>query len=119
MDEKTKQRRQALGYDLEEGDASLETEPTSKTIPGWVFGYSGLVSFIIGIIGMISEIQTEEMKILMLYFSLSFFLAPALLIYPVFRVLTGEGKKELAAILSALFGIYVQSSVKDKIKKWS
>ena len=116
MDEKTRKRRQALGYDLEEGDASLETEHTSKSIPGWVFGYSGLASFIIGIIGMLSEIHSEEVKILMLYFSLSFFLAPALLIYPIFRVLTGEGKKELAVILSALFGFYVQSSVKDKIK---
>jgi hypothetical protein len=65
------------------------------------------------------ELSNDNYKLLALYFSLSFLVAPAVLIYPVFRYILGDGKAELSAILSALFGYYVQSSVKKKMDKWS
>ena len=119
MDRKTRQMRKALGYDVEEDETSLQELTPINKIPAWVFGYSALASFIIGIIGMGVELSNDEYKYLLLYFSLSFFLAPALLIYPVFRYVLGEGRTGIAAILSALFGYYFQSSIKKKMDKWS
>ena len=119
MDRKTRQMRKALGYDVKEDEMSLEEFTPGTKIPAWVFGYSALASFIVGIIGMGVELSYNEYKYLLLYFSLSFFLAPALLIYPVIRYTLGEGKTGIAAILSALFGYYVQSSIKKKMDKWS
>ncbi len=119
MDRKTRQMRKALGYDVEEDETSLEELTHENKIPAWVFGYSALTSFIVGIIGMGVELSNDEYKYLLLYFSLSFFLAPALLIYPVLRYALGEGKTGIAAFLSALFGYYVQSSIKKKMDKWS
>ena len=108
-----------LGYDVDEEEAYLEELTPENKIPAWVFGYSALTSFIIGIIGMGVELSNDEYKVLLLYFSLSFFLAPALLIYPVFRYVLGEGRAGITAILSALFGYYFQSSIKKKMDKWS
>ena len=117
MDKKNRQMRKALGYDVDEDDKSSEEITPDTKMPAWVFGYSALASFIMGIIGMGVELSNDEYKYLLLYFSLSFFLAPALLIYPVFRYVLGEGKTEISAILSAIFGYYVQSSIKKKMDK--
>lgn len=120
MDKKTRQMRNALGYnDVEENDLSSEEFTSDSKVPAWVFGYSALALFIIGIVGMGVELSNDDFKILFLYFSLSFFLAPAILVYPVFRFFLGEGKTEISTILSALFGNYVQSSIKKRIDKWS
>ena len=108
-----------LDYDVKEDEIPLEELTPENRIPAWVFGYSALASFIIGIIGMGVELSNDELKYLLFYFSLSFLLAPALLIYPVFRYALGEGKEGIAAFLSALFGFYVQSSIKKKMDKWS
>lgn len=115
MDNKTRQMRQALGYDTDE--AQVQEAPGRK-IPGSLFGYSSLFLFVAGIIGMVVELSTDQnARLFMLFFSLSFFFAPALLIYPVIRMLLGDGKTGLAAFLSTLFGLYVQSSVKKKLDK--
>lgn len=119
MDRKTRQMRKALGYDIEEDETSSAELTPETNIPAWVFGYSALASFIIGIIGMGVELSNDEDKYLLLYFSLSSLLAPALLVYPVFRYVLGEGKTGISAILSALFGYYVHSSIKKKMDKWS
>ena len=119
MDKRTKQMRKELGYEVDEDDISSEKIASGTKLQAWVFGYSALTSFVIGIIGMGVELANDEYKYLLLYFSLSFFLAPALLIYPVFRFVLGEGKTEISAILSAIFGYYVQSSIKKKMDKWS
>ena len=117
MDRNTRQMRKALGYDVDEDEPSLEELTHDNKMPAWVFGYSALASFIIGIFGMGVELFNDEYKYLLLYFALSFFLAPVLLIYPVFRLVLGEGKAGIAAIASALFGYYVQSSIKKKMDK--
>ncbi len=119
MDKKTSQMRKALGYDSDEEVTNSQGQDMEQKIPSWVFGYSALASFIIGLIGMGVELSSEEQKYLLLYFSISIFLAPSLLIYPFIRILLGEGKPFLAAITSALFGGYVQSSIKKKMDKWS
>jgi hypothetical protein len=119
MDRKTRQMRKTLGYDVEEDETSLAESTHENRMPAWVFVYSALASFIIGVIGMGVELSNDEFKYLLLYFLLSFFLAPALLIYPVLRYALGEGKTGIAAFLSALFGYYVQSSIKKKMDKWS
>ncbi len=117
MDRKTKQKRKALGYDAEEDESSTEEPANQNKIPAWVFGYSALASFIIGIIGIGIELSNDHLNNILLFFSLSFFLAPALLIYPVFRYVLGEGKTGIAAFLSALFGYYIQSEIKKKMDK--
>lgn len=111
--------RNALGYDVDKDNLSSEEFTTENLVPAWISGYSALTLFIIGIVGMGVELSNDDFKALFLYFSLSFFLAPAVLIYPVFRFIFGEGKTGIAAILSAIFGYYVQSSVKKKMDKWS
>jgi len=111
--------RKALGYDVDEDGLSSEELTPDNKMPAWVFGYSALALFVIGIIGMGVELSNDEYKYLLLYFALSFFLAPAVLIYPVFRFILGEGKTEISAILSALFGYYIQSTIKKKMDKWS
>ena len=117
MDRKTKQKRKALGYDIEEGESPSEELANQNKIPAWVFGYSALASFIIGIIGMGIELSKDDINGVLLFFSLSFFLAPALLTYPVFRHVLGEGKTGTATFLSALFGYYIQSEIKKKMDK--
>lgn len=120
MDKKTRQMRKALGYDTDDGVTTQVQEVPDPKIPGSVFGYSALVSFIVGIICIGVELSTDQdVRLFMLYFSLSFLLAPALLIYPLIRMLLGDGKTGLAAFLSGLFGLYVQSSIKKKLDKWS
>lgn len=119
MDKKTIQTRKKLGYEISEEDSPAEKLALCTKIPSWVFGYSALASFVAGILGMAIELSDEEMKYLFLYFSLSFLLAPALLVYPIFRYVLGEGKTGLSAILSALFGYYFQSNIKKKMDKWS
>ncbi|NOX26884.1 MAG: hypothetical protein GXP21_01580 [Gammaproteobacteria bacterium] len=118
MDRKTIQTRKALGYEIDENELSSDQLAADGKIPGWVFGYSGLASFVVGAIGMGIELSNDDLKYLPLYFSLSFLLAPALLIYPVFRYIVGKGKTELSAILSVLFGLYIHSNVKKKMDKW-
>jgi hypothetical protein len=116
MDRKARQRRRELGYDAD--DDSLEEMSSNIKIPVWVFAYSSLASFILGLIGMGLEISSGNYSnYFLLYFSLSFFLAPSLFVYPVFRFILGEGKTEISAILATVFGYYVQSGIKKKIDK--
>ena len=113
MDKKTRQMRKELGY-----DDSLEEIHSDIKVAAWIFVCSSLISFAVGFIGMGIEIYNGNYSnYFLLYFSLSFFLAPALLVYPVFRFVLGEGKTEISAILSAIFGYYVQAGIKKKLNK--
>lgn len=116
MNEYRKQLRKDLGYDVDEQSTDAEVRPTNTAIPGRYFAYSAIAVFIGGVVGMATELDSEEIKYLLIYFSMSFFVAPALLIFPVIRLFIGEEKTGLAAFLSALFGYYVQSSVKKRMK---
>jgi len=73
MDRKTKQKRKALGYDVEEDEPSTEESINQNKIPAWVSGYSALASFIIGIIGISIELSNDHLDNILLFFSLSFF----------------------------------------------
>ena len=106
-----------LDYDIEENEISLEELMSETQTPASVFVFSALASFIIGIIGMGIALSDDDFDYIVLFFSLSFFLAPALIIYPVFRNVLGEEKTGIAVLLSALFGYYVQSSIKKKMDK--
>ena len=119
MDKKTRQMRKDLGYEIDVEDTFSDEHSVATNIPSWVFGYSALLLFVIGVIGMWVELSSKDSEYLTLYFSFSFFLAPAILIYPVFRFVLGEGKAGLSAILSAVFGYYIQSKVKKKMDDWS
>ena len=65
MDKNTKQIRKALGYDVDEKDNSMEEQTSDTIIPAWVFGYSALSLFIVGIIGMGVELSNDEYKYLL------------------------------------------------------
>lgn len=93
-------------------------EVSGRKIPGSVFCYSAMVIFFVGIIGMWVELTTSQSQFLFgLYFSLSFLLSPALLAYPIIRWFLGDGHTGLAALLSGLFGWYIQSAIKKKLNK--
>ena len=95
-----------------------QEEPVKNwSLPPSVFVVSALVLFILGMAGMISEVDSDTHNLLVIYFAVTFFLAPALLIYPLVRFFVGEGKPIVSAIISALFGAWVQSSVKKMAQK--
>jgi len=94
-------------------DETTKPEPVeNRILPPWVFVVSALASFILGIAGMFHEADSDTYTLFGMYFAATFFLAPALLIYPVVRFFVGEGKPVISALISALFGAWVQSSVK-------
>ena len=107
-----------LEYDTDSHRTDEKTLPTKKALPGRYFAYTATTIFFGGIIGMATELHSEDVKYLILYFSMSFFLAPALLIFPIIRMFVGEEKKGLAAFLSTLFGYYVQSNIKKRMDKY-
>ena len=90
---------------------------TNRIFSPSVFVISALVFFILGMAGIISEVDSDTHSLLAIYFAVTFFLAPSLLIYPVVRFFVGEGKPVVSAIISALFGAWVQSSVKKVAEK--
>ena len=99
-------------------ERTAQEEPVeSAVLPPSVFVVSALVSFILGIAGMFSAADSDNLTLLAIYFAVTFFLAPALLIYPLVRFFVGEGKPVISAIISALFGAWVQSSVKNMAQK--
>jgi len=116
MSEYRKQLRKDLGYDVDDKVTDGASHHKNNAIPGRYFAYSAIAVFIGGAIGMATELDGKNINYLLLYFSMSFFLAPALLVFPVIRMFTGEEKTGLAAFLSALFGYYIQSSIKNRMK---
>jgi hypothetical protein len=86
-----------------------------------VFCCAAVAAFWFGFYGMV-ELSTNDRDFLP-YLALALFLTPALLVYPLIRLLVGEGKPVLTAVLAALFGglfsQYVQSRVKSKTDKRS
>ena len=97
---------------------TAQEEPVeNRILPPSVFVVSALVIFILGMVGIFSEVNSDTHTLLVIYFAVTFFLAPALLIYPLVRFFVGEGKPVISAIISALFGAWVQSSVKNLAQK--
>lgn len=97
---------------------NAEKEPVERTVfPPSVFVVSALALFILGIAGMFSAASSDNLTLLAKYFAAAFFLAPAVLIYPLVRYFVGEGKPVISALISALFGAWVQSGVKKVVQK--
>ena len=84
-----------------------------QRLPAIAFVVTALALFVLGVAGMFFAAQEDSTKLLGLYFSMAFFLAPAVLVYPAIRFFVGEGKPLTAAVLSAIFGAWVQSSIKN------
>jgi hypothetical protein len=85
-------------------------------VPGWVFFYGGIILFIFGFFEMMEVDGVNRDRDLMMWFGVTFALAPAITIYPVMRFLFAP-RTGLAIGLSALFGAIVQEIVKSYIKK--
>ena len=98
-------------------DTGNNSQVIKPAIPTRYFVYISIVLFIVGIIGMAVEASTENIKYLLIYFSLSFFIAPAFMVYPIIRSFLGDEDSILAAILSMAFGHYFQSNIKKWINK--
>lgn len=124
MDRKTRETRRALGYDdaptgIDSGFAESRlpvgvSDPTPKQLSGQAYVALGGLAFVLGLVGMFLALDDRGplAGYLMTFFSLSFLVAPALVIYPLFRLITGN-RKMLSAILSGLFGLWVQTKVKS------
>ena len=118
MIKSNKQIRKELGYDTDEECSSNDDHQPNIVIPGSYFAFSAITIFVLGIIGMATELDGKDMNYLLLYFAMSFFIAPAILVYPVIRLLLGEEKTGFSAFISTLFGYYIQSSIKKRMDKW-
>lgn len=98
--------------DAENGREGADIPVSRLRIPGPVFMSGGLVLFIYGFF----ELMKANDESLMLWFSVTFALAPAIFIYPVMRFFFAP-KTGLAVGASALFGLVVQEVIKSQINK--
>lgn len=115
MDRKTVLNRKKLGLDVPEEYDHFE-EP-KHLIPTSAFVIGGIVCFLLGIYCLFLYNIPGGEDLILLWFAVSFFVAPTLIAYPILRALFGRNGVFVNGLLSAIIGLLVNETTKSIIKK--